>query len=78
MILSELEDKVVNKIEREMLNADSRDTISKLYRQARLWVRFHWYYEEQCGAEHALHINLELKRIYCYAKRKLEERQCKN
>ena len=76
-MLSELEDKVVTKIEREMLNADSKDTISKLYRQARLWVRFHWYYEEQCGENHAQQINLELKRIHHHAKRRLEEKQCK-
>lgn len=70
-MLSDLEEKVISKVARETKAAESSDTICKLYRQARLWVRFRCHYEGAITESHAEELHLELKRIRGAAKKRL-------
>lgn len=56
-------DAVIKNVQAEMQQADSRDSVHRVYRQARTWVRFHCHYAESCTEERSREINLLLKNM---------------
>ena len=61
---------VLKRVEKEINEADNKDTVNKIYRQARNWVRYHCYYANACTKERARDLNHELKSL---RREKLEE-----
>lgn len=59
----EMENNVLTRVKREFDEADNKDTINKIYRQARNWVRFHCYYAKACTPEKAHELNEKLKNL---------------
>lgn len=59
----ELEENVLMAVKDEMSKTDNKDTINKLYRQARIWVRFHCLYAGACSKEDASILNERFKEI---------------
>lgn len=49
--MDEYETSVMANLIREMLNCKDKDQINKLYRQGRIWIRFHWIYGGACTKE---------------------------
>lgn len=58
-----LENNVVTKLSAEMGECENADQVNKLYRQARVWVRFHCYYAKACSPEHSQELNEKIKGI---------------
>lgn len=58
-----LENSVVTKLSEEMSECVDADSINKLYRQARIWVRFHCFYAKACSPEHSQELNARIKDI---------------
>lgn len=56
-------DAVIKNVRAEMKQADTRDSVNKVYRQARIWVRFHCHYAESCTEERSREINALLKNM---------------
>lgn len=54
---------VLMNVRKEMSELNDRDSINKLYRQARIWVRFHCYYANACTPEETREINRRLKNM---------------
>ena len=52
---------VLKRVEKEINEADNKDTVNKIHRQARNWMRYHCYYAEACSRERAREINHQLK-----------------
>jgi hypothetical protein len=59
--LSRSELKVLLKVRRDMLKACDRDGINKVYRQARIWNRYHHFFAEACSYEKYSYINRKFK-----------------
>lgn len=55
---------VLDSVKAEMQRTDSKDTIHKLYRQARVWVRFQCYYAKAFSLEESSIVNKKLKKIH--------------
>lgn len=54
---------VLGNVQYEFHRALSKDTVNKIYRQARNWVRYHWSFECACSREHAIKINSIIKKM---------------
>lgn len=63
--MSSAELKVLLKVRRDMLKACDRDGINKVYRQARIWNRYHHFFAEACSYEKYCYINRKFK-MYRY------------
>lgn len=55
---------VLDSVKAEMQRADSKDTVHKLYRQARIWVRFQCYYAHAFTLEESSIVNQKLKKLH--------------
>lgn len=58
-----MENNVISRLSDEMSACENEDKINKLYRQARIWVRFHCYYAKACSPEHSQVLNNIIKGI---------------
>lgn len=63
MSSEEMINNVLNRVEAEFNEANNKDTINKIYRQARNWVRFHCYYAKACSELDAREVNYKLKHM---------------
>ena len=63
MTIETIEENVLRNYERDIKKAYNKDSVNKLYRQARIWSRFHNVYAECCSDEHAFEIRKKLKEI---------------
>lgn len=61
--LNQFTQNVIDNFRDEISSAYSMDTINKLYRQARIWVRFQKNYAGAFSGEDARCVNLQLKNI---------------
>lgn len=59
----EMANNVLTKVKKEFSEADNKDTINKIYRQTRNWVRFHCYYANACTEDKARELNHEIKNM---------------
>ena len=55
---------VLDSVKEEMQRTDSKDTVHKLYRQARIWVRFQCYYAHAFTLEESSIVNQKLKKLH--------------
>lgn len=58
-----MENSVLTNLTVELGNCENADQINKLYRQARIWVRFHCFYAKACSPEHSQELNEKIKNI---------------
>lgn len=58
-----MENNVVERLVNEMGECETADQVNKLYRQARIWVRFHCFYAKACSPEHSQELNGRIKNI---------------
>ncbi len=63
MKMSVYEYKVIRQVRKDMFKAIDRDGINKIYRQARVWNRFHYRYAEACTQQRYHFLNNKLKQI---------------
>lgn len=56
-----MENSVLTKVSEEFNNCESKDQVNKIYRQARIWVRFHCHFAKACSVEHSQELNQKLK-----------------
>lgn len=61
MTTAEMETNVLMNVALEFASADSRDTINKIYRQARNWARYHCYFANACEPKHCAELNNSFK-----------------
>lgn len=54
---------VISNYEKAMHKCKTKDMVNKLYRQARIWTRFHTHFEFACTPDEAKEINAKLKEI---------------
>lgn len=64
---------VISSYEEEMLKCFDRDCINKLYRQARIWNRFHHFFGNGCTVEVYRELNATFKRVRVVRLRMIEE-----
>lgn len=69
-IINENITNVVEKVGEEIAQAPDKNTVFKIYRQARNWSRFHCYYEKACSSDECKAINSIFKDM---KNKKLEE-----
>lgn len=58
-----MENNVIERLEVDMQECETADQVNKLYRQARIWVRFHCFYAKACSPEHSQELNARIKNI---------------
>lgn len=68
--MKELESKFLENVKIEFGKLTDKDSINKLYRQARIFVRCYWLYCEGCDKQHSWELNESIK---LYRWRRLEE-----
>lgn len=54
---------VISNYEKAMKKCKTKDMVNKLYRQARVWTRFHVHFEFACTQDEAHEINAKFKEI---------------
>ena len=74
MVTDILEENVLKNTENEMRKAGNRDSVNKIYRQSRIWVRFHCHFAKGCSVEHSQELNNKLKHIRWNILKELEEK----
>lgn len=67
------EQNVLTNVAVEMRKATDKDTVQKIYRQARNWARYHCYYGAGCSPEICSELNQHFKLFKTYALKELEE-----
>lgn len=60
VITEVMEANVLRNIKRDFENAQDKDAVNKLYRQARVWTRFHLVYAEACSVSDRTELNKKL------------------
>lgn len=58
---------VIKHYRRDIYKVGDRESINKIYRQARVWNRFHYVYAAACTRERHLYLNQKFKNIRCEA-----------
>lgn len=58
----------------EIYNAKNRDEINKIYRQARLWNRYHHFYANACSYEKYTFLNNQFKHMRWEALKNIGEK----
>lgn len=61
--MTENETRVVENYTKAMHKCKTKDAVNKLYRQARIWNRFHTHFEFACDVEASREINAKFKEI---------------
>lgn len=51
------EDRIIARYKSDMSKLNDRDSINKLYRQARIWNRFHHFFGNACNYDRYLELN---------------------
>ena len=62
MKMSEYEFRIIRQVRKDMFKAIDRDGINKIYRQARVWNRFHFRYAEACTRQMYEYLNQKFKK----------------
>lgn len=57
MTIVDTEEKILERYREEMFQMEDKDSINKLYRQARIWNRFHHFYAAACAYERYCELN---------------------
>lgn len=70
LVINENITNVVERVAKEISQASDKNTVFKIYRQARNWSRFHCYYENACTPDECKAVNSIFKDI---KNKKLEE-----
>lgn len=69
MITSMQEEAIILKnVRRQIFNAKDNDEINNIYRQARIWNRFHHFIARACSYEKYLYLNKKFKQARWEAK----------
>ena len=63
MSIEELENTVLENVKQNFSELDNKDSINKLYRQARTWVRFMWVFGNAITQERSWELNGKLKQL---------------
>lgn len=63
MSIEELENTVLENVKQNFSELDNKDSINKLYRQARTWVRFMWVFGKAITQERSWELNGKLKQL---------------
>lgn len=61
--MNETETRVVENYKKAMHKCKTKDAVNKLYRQARIWNRFHTHFEFACDVETSREINAQFKEV---------------
>lgn len=72
--ISELERRVITAVEVEMSKANNIDSLNKVYRQARVWNRFHHFLTNSCTYERYRELNECFKELRNQRRIEIKER----
>lgn len=61
MRTDELEKNVLSRLAYELRQATTVDTVNKLYRQARIWARFHCIFGDGCSTQRTKELYTKIK-----------------
>lgn len=74
MTIVDTEEKIIERYREEIFQMEDKDSINKLYRQARIWNRFHHFYADACTYERYYELNKTFKVIRWKALEKIDGR----
>lgn len=63
MNMIEYEYAIIKRTRKDMFKAIDRDGINKIYRQARIWNRFHHFYAGACTYQTYTYLNNKFKKM---------------
>jgi hypothetical protein len=63
MTIVEYEYSVLKSVRKDMFKATDRDGVNTVYRQARVWNRFHRVYAKACSYEKYVYLNSRFKQM---------------
>ena len=61
--MNECEERVIKKYKLDIACCTNKDSVNKVYRQARIWNRFHHFYGECCSYERYTELNQTFKYV---------------